>query len=224
MKVLIILTSHALLGDTGKPTGFWLEELAVPYQAFVKAGAQVDLATPLGGAAPVDPKSNEAPSAEVTAFLADADATKKLAKTLPLESVRGTYDVVFLAGGHGTMWDLPGNKPLGALLTRHWSAKKVVAAVCHGPAGLVGAVDEKGVPLVKGRKVSTFTNEEEKGVGLEGIVPFALETKLASLGAVIQKGPMWKPFAVRDGRLVTGQNPASSLEVATLAIGAATSK
>lgn len=210
MKVLIIVTSHAVLGDTSTKTGLWLEELAVPYQAFVQAGATVDLASPLGGPAPVDPKSEETPSAEVKAFLADRDAVAKLKATMPLSKVKGPYDAVFVAGGHGTMWDLPVSPEVARVLSSTWREGGVVAAVCHGPAALVGAKDKDGQPIVKGRRFTAFTNEEEAAVGLTKIVPFLLESRLAELGGRFERGPTWASHVARDGQLVTGQNPASS--------------
>jgi putative intracellular protease/amidase len=219
-KILIIVTSHAQLGSTGQKTGFWLEELAVPYHAFTRAGASVDIASPLGGRPPADPKSESGESAEVKAFLASAEAQDKLSRTLPLEGIGLDYDAYFVAGGHGVMWDLATDAKLHALLGRAFDAGKVVAAVCHGPAALVGARLASGQPLVAGRRVSAFTDEEETAVGLAGVVPFLLESKLKELGGQYQRGPMWARFAVTDGRLVTGQNPASSLAVAEQVLAA----
>jgi putative intracellular protease/amidase len=213
-RILIVVTSHAKLGSTDTPTGFWLEELAVPYQVFRDAGAQVDIASPAGGRAPADPKSEKDTSEAVTRFLADPEATAKLADTLRLDTLTESYDAVFLAGGHGTMWDLPESRPLAALLGATHDRGGVVAAVCHGPAGLVAARRKDGRPLIDGLRVAGFSDEEEAAVGLTSIVPFLLETRLKELGGRYERGPMWAPFAVSDTRLVTGQNPASSRKVA----------
>jgi putative intracellular protease/amidase len=214
IRILIVLTSHSQLGSTGKKTGFWLEELAAPYLEFARAGAEVDLASPAGGAAPADPRSETDPSEARRAFLADPTARAKLQSTLRLADVRAKeYDAIFVAGGHGTMWDLATDPATKRLLSEAASAGKVVAAVCHGPAALVG-VEVNGVPLVKGRRVSAFTDAEERAAGLDTVVPFPLEGKLRELGARLEGGPLWAPFAVRDGTLVTGQNPASAVPVA----------
>jgi putative intracellular protease/amidase len=219
-KILIIVTSHAELGASGQKTGFWLEELAVPYNAFVRAGATVDIASPRGGRPPADPKSESGESAEVEAFLADAEAQRKLARTKLISEVKDEYDAYFVAGGHGVMWDLTDEPALARLLAAGFEAGKVVAAVCHGPAALVSVRLRSGEPLVAGRRVNGFSDEEETAVGLASVVPFMLETKLKALGGRYERGPTWGSFAVADGNLVTGQNPASSLAVAqkTLAI------
>jgi putative intracellular protease/amidase len=213
-KVLIIVTSHAELGSTGQKTGFWLEELAVPYNEFVRAGAYVDIASPRGGPAPADPKSVGSDGPAVKAFSADPEAQRKLAATLPLASVKPMYDAYFVAGGHGVMWDLATDATLHSLLGSEYANGKVVAAVCHGPAALVGVKLRSAQPLVAGRRVAAFSDEEETAVGLTNVVPFLLETKLKELGGRYERGPNWAPFAVADGHLVTGQNPASSLLVA----------
>lgn len=223
-RVLLILTSHAQLGTTGRTTGLWLEELAVPYRVFAAAGATVELASPRGGAAPVDPKSEGSEAAEVRAFVADAAAKQALASTRRLADVREDYDAVFVVGGHGVMWDLPTDPDLARIVAATWGRGGVVAAVCHGPAALVG-VKVDAQPIVAGRRVTGFTNEEERAAELHEVVPFALETRLRELGGRFEGGPMWKPQVVRDGRLVTGQNPASSGGVARevlAALGAAT--
>jgi putative intracellular protease/amidase len=214
MKILIVLTSHDKLGTSGKPTGFWLEELAVPYRTFAAAGASIDLASPRGGKAPVDPGSTKDPSADVQAFLADPVAVAKMTATLPLATVAGDYDAVFVAGGHGVMWDLADAPVVAGVLSRAYQRGAVVAAVCHGPAALVGATKGDGTPLVAGHRFAAFSNDEERAVGLAEVVPFLLESKLTELGGRYERGEMWKPHAVRDGRLVTGQNPASSRPVA----------
>ncbi|WP_437799103.1 type 1 glutamine amidotransferase domain-containing protein [Sorangium sp. So ce693] len=213
-RVLLIVTSHARLGETGQPTGFWLEELAAPYRAFIEAGADVDIASPQGGKPPADPKSAEDPSDAVRAFLEDERAKAKLSSTLRIDGIAGDHDAYFVVGGHGVMWDLAEDAATARLLGRAFDQGKVVAAVCHGPGALVNVRLASGEPLVKGRRVSAFSDEEEQAVGLAAVVPFALESRLRSLGARYERGPVWKPFAVRDGRLVTGQNPASSARVA----------
>jgi putative intracellular protease/amidase len=213
-KVLMIVTSHAALGSTGQKTGFWLEELAVPYQTLRRGGLTVDIASPRGGQPPVDPKSEKDEKPEVKAFLADPAAGRALASTLPLSEVRDDYDAFFVVGGHGVMWDLAEDARLQELLGKAHAAGKVVAAVCHGPAALVGVRTPAGAPLVAGKRVAGFSDEEEAAVGLAQVVPFALESKLRSLGGKYQRGPTWASFAVVDGHLVTGQNPASSGAVA----------
>jgi putative intracellular protease/amidase len=222
-RILMIVTSHAALGGTGHKTGFWLEELAVPYQVFRQAGASVDIASPRGGRPPVDPKSDvkteNDSKPEVQAFLADATATHALDNTLPLAKVRDDYDAYFVVGGHGVMWDLASDAVVHALLGRAAAENKVVAAVCHGPAALVGVKTTAGQPLVAGKRVAGFSNEEEAAVGLAEVVPFALENKLRELGGKYERGPTWGSFAVTDGRLITGQNPASSGAVASAVLG-----
>ena len=213
-KVLMIVTSHDQLGATGTRTGFWLEELAAPYLEFVRAGAEVDIASPKGGKAPADPKSDTEPSAVVRAFRADARAVAKLEATLRLGDVKEVYDAYFVVGGHGVMWDLAEDAAAQALLGRAFDAGRVVAAVCHGPAALVNVTLADGSSIVAGRRVAGFSNEEEGAVKLTEIVPFSLETRLTERGGRYEKGPMWSSFVVRDGRLVTGQNPASSTAVA----------
>jgi putative intracellular protease/amidase len=224
MKILILLTSHAMLGESGQKTGLWLEELAVPYLVFTRAGAQVELASPLGGPAPIDPKSEKDQSAEVKAFLADTKAVAQLQGTKKLADLSGSYDAVFVAGGHGTMWDLPVSAEVAKRLSRTWQEGRVLAAVCHGPAALVGAKDAAGQSVMKGRRFTAFTNEEEAAVGLTKTVPFLLETKLAELGGRFEGGPMWAAHVVRDGQLITGQNPASSKGVAEAVLDALKAK
>jgi putative intracellular protease/amidase len=213
-NILMIITSHARLGETGTPTGYWLEELAAPYGVFAEAGALIDLASPKGGKPPADPKSESSKAESVVKFNADPAAVVKLASTRRIDEITESYDAVFVVGGHGTMWDLPLEPALAKLLARTYESGGVVAAVCHGPAALVSVRLASGKALVDGKRVTAFTNDEEKAVELDGIVPFALETRLVELGARFEGGPMWKEHAVRDGRLVTGQNPASSAAVA----------
>lgn len=224
LKILMILTSQATMGAGGAPTGVWFEELSTPYYAFVDAGFEVEIASVAGGRIPIDPRSlpgsGETPSS-VQRFVADERAMRKIADARPVDGLQAAdYAAVFLPGGHGTMWDLPGSKPLAGLLGEAWAAGRVVAAVCHGPAGLINARDADGRPLVAGRRVSAFTNKEETAAGLAATVPFALETRLRELGARYESGPDFQAYAVRDGRLVTGQNPASSQAVAELVLEA----
>ena len=220
--ILMITTSAATLGRTGRPTGLWLEELAVPYYAFLEAGAAVRIASIAGGPVPVDPHSvkprGENP-AVVERFLGDAATQAAMAATEPVADT-ALADAVFLPGGHGTMVDLPESAVLAALLGRAWAAGTIVAAVCHGPAGLVNVRDAAGAPLVRGRRVTAFSDSEERAVGLDAAVPFLLETRLRELGARYASGPDFQPFAVADGRLVTGQNPASSEVAARLVLDA----
>lgn len=224
VTILIILTSHSTIGDTGRQTGVWLEELTTPYYAFLDAGANVDIASIAGGKVPIDPHSlNEAGGnpTSVDRFLKDAVALAKVEASTKLADLSvNTYDAVFLPGGHGTMWDMPENPTLSALLSKAWAGGKVVAAVCHGPAGLIGGRDLEGRPLVAGRRISAFTNDEEDAAGLSKKVPFLLESRLRVLGARYEKGPAYQPFALRDGKLITGQNPASSKDVAELTLAA----
>lgn len=223
-KALFILTSHDKLGDTGKPTGFYWEELAAPYWILSDAGWQIELASIQGGKPPADPSSAEgdAMTDEVRRLLADEAVMNKLENTTKIDDVEVSgCDIVFLPGGHGTMWDLPESKALGELLGQAFDKGAVVGAVCHGPAGLLSARLPSGDPLVHGRRVAGFTNSEEDAVGLSDVVPFMLEDQLKAQGGKHQKGPDWQPFAVADGKLVTGQNPASSAEVARLMLQAA---
>jgi putative intracellular protease/amidase len=213
-RILMIVTSHAKLGSSHTKTGFWLEELAAPYLEFERRGARVDIASPAGGRPPVDPKSEASPSPAVRDFLNERDASAKLATTLRLADVTASYDAYFVVGGHGVMWDLAEDTALSALLAQAYEQGRVVAAVCHGPAALVNVRLTSGRYLVADKRVAAFTNAEEAAVGLDEVVPFALESRLKERGAKHEAGPMWAPFAVRDGNLVTGQNPASSVAVA----------
>jgi putative intracellular protease/amidase len=213
MKVLMVLTSHGLLGNTGKKTGFWLEEFAAPYYVFKDAGAEVTLASPLGGQPPLDPKSDE-PDAQTDAtrrFRADKEAVQALATTKVLSTVRADdFDAVFYPGGHGPLWDLAESDDSRSLIESMIAAGKPVAAVCHAPGVLRHAKGTDGTPLVKGRRVTGFTNTEEAAVGLTKVVPFLVEDMLRSAGADYSKGADWQSHVVTDGLLVTGQNPASS--------------
>jgi putative intracellular protease/amidase len=221
-KILMIVTSNDRMGDSRKPTGVWAEELAVPYYHFVDAGMDVTLASPKGGRAPLDPGSVKPAgqnSPAVERLLADADAQAKIANTHAATTLDGAdYDAVFLPGGHGTMWDLPTDVGVVRAVETAFAANRTVAAVCHGPAGLVNAKRPDGKSIVFGKRVNAFTDAEESAVGLTGVVPFALETTLRSLGGVFESAALWQSHAVRDGNLVTGQNPASSESVARLTL------
>lgn len=217
MKILMVLTSHDRLGATGHKTGFWLEEFAAPYYALKDAGASVTLASPLGGQPPLDPKSDlpESQTEATRRFKADAAAQAELANTLKLVEIRAEdFDAVFYPGGHGPLWDLVENPASIALIESFWRAAKPVAAVCHAPAALVNVRAADGEYLVRNRRVTGFSNAEERAVGLAEIVPFLLEDRLKERGGIYASGPDWLPHAVVDGQLVTGQNPASSLAVA----------
>jgi len=217
MKVLIVLTSHDRLGDTGRKTGFWLEELAAPYYAFKDAGAEIVLASPQGGQPPLDPASNEPASQtdDTRRFEADAEATAQLAATRRLDEVRQEgFDAVFYPGGHGPLWDLAEDKASIALIESFLAAGKPVALVCHAPGVLRHVRTPEGRPLVEGRKVTGFTNTEEAAVGLTKVVPFLVEDELKAKGGLYSKGPDWAPYVVDDGLLITGQNPASSAPAA----------
>ena len=214
MKVLMILTSHDQLGNTGLKTGFWLEELAAPYYVFKDAGAEITLASPKGGQPPLDPKSND-PAFQTEAthrFEADTQAQAQLAATVRLDSVsQADFDTVFYPGGHGPLWDLAEDGHSIALIEAFLDADKPVALVCHAPGVLRHARTAQGRPLVEGREVTGFTNTEEAGVGLTEVVPFLVEDELKAKGGIYSSGPDWGPYAVQDGLLITGQNPASSM-------------
>lgn len=213
MNILMVLTSHDKLGDTGKKTGFWLEEFAAPYYVFKDAGAKITLASPKGGQSPLDPKSDEpdAQTGATTRFKSDPDAQKELANTVPLGDISDEdYDAVFYPGGHGPLWDLATDRRSIELIENMYADGKVVAAVCHAPAALLNATAPDGGPLVRHKRVTGFTNSEEEAVQLTGIVPFLLEDALLENGGRYSKGADWKPYVVTEGSLVTGQNPASS--------------
>lgn len=221
--VLIVLTNHGQLGDTGKPTGFYLSEAAHPWEVFTKAGLNVSLASPKGGFAPVDPKSLDLKDAANEAFWKKyGSETAKgagIADTLALGKVKPEdYSAIFFAGGHGTMWDFPESKAVKKVTAAIYEQGGVVGAVCHGPAALAEVKLKDGTPLVKGRTVAVFTDEEEKAVELTEVVPFLLQTRLASLGATVKTGKNFQENAVADGRLVTGQNPASATKAAQLVV------
>ena len=213
MKILMVLTSHDQLGDTGRKTGFWLEELAAPYYAFRDAGAEVVLASPKGGQSPVDPKSRE-PSFQTDLtrrFEADAAARAQLAATLRLDSVsQAEFDTVFYPGGHGPLWDLAEDKASIELIESFVAAGKPIALVCHAPGVLRHVRAPDGKPLVAGKKVTGFTNTEEEIMGLTKVVPFLVEDELNAKGGLYSKGPDLESYVVSDGFLITGQNPKSS--------------
>lgn len=222
-KILMISTSAATM-DNGEPTGVWLEELTTPYYAFCDAGAEVTLASIFGGAIPVDQRS-VAPEGEndasVERSLKDEALQAQMASSPRFDSFDAAdFDAVFLPGGHGTMFDYPESAALAALIETFDRAGKVVAAVCHGPAGLVRARKPDGTAFVGGRRIAAFTDSEECAVGLQDAVPFLLETRLKELGANHEAAPDFEPFALRDGTLVTGQNPASARATATLVMEA----
>ena len=221
MKILMVLTSHEQLGNTGKKTGFWLEEFAAPYYAFKDAGAEVTLASPQGGQPPLDPKSDEA-GAQTDAtrrFKSDTAAQTTLAHTARLAEVSGDgFDAVFYPGGHGPLWDLAQDKHSIALIETMTAAGKTVAAVCHAPAVFRHTKAEDGSYLVKDKKVTSFTNTEEAAVQLTSVVPFLVEDMLVKNGGIFSKGADFTPFVVADGKLITGQNPASSAPVAQAVI------
>lgn len=211
--VLMVLTSHDQLGNTGHKTGFWLEEFAAPYYALKDAGVAITLASPLGGQPPLDPKS-DAPESQTEAtrrFRADPAAQAALASTVPLSGVKAAdYDAVFYPGGHGPLWDLAESADSVALIEAMVAAGKPVAAVCHAPGVLRHVRNAAGAPLVQGRHVTGFTNSEEAAVGLSEIVPFLVEDMLWKNGGIYSKLPDWQSHVVVDGKLITGQNPASS--------------
>lgn len=213
MKILMVLTSHDQLGNTGEKTGFWLEEFAAPYYVFKDAGAEITLASPKGGQPPLDPKSDD-PDAQTEAtlrFKQDPDAQTVLANTLTLSSIAAEdYDAVFYPGGHGPLWDLAEDQDSIALIEAMHAAGKPTAAVCHAPAVLRHTKAADGSPLVQGKSVTGFTNTEEAAVGLTDVVPFLVEDELKKNGGKFSKADNWKPYVVSDGNLITGQNPASS--------------
>ena len=213
MKILIVLTSHDQLGDTGKKTGFWLEEFAAPYYVLKDAGAAITLASPKGGLPPIDPKSDipENQTELTKRFSADQAAQAELANTKKIADLSANdFEAIFYPGGHGPMWDMPDNVISIALIEAFVKADKPVGAVCHAPAALVNVRRKDGEYLVKGKRVTGFTNAEEEAVGLTSVVPFLLEDRLKQRGGVYSNGANWAPYVQVDGKLVTGQNPASS--------------
>jgi len=216
MKIVMVLTSHNTLGNTGLKTGFWLEEFAAPYFVFRDAGVQLTLASPKGGQPPLDPKSDvpENQTVAMARFKQDPAAQKALANTVKLADVKAEdFDTVFYPGGHGPMWDLAESPTSTALLEAFYNSGKPIALVCHSP-GVLRHVTYQGAPLVKGKHVTGFTNGEEEEMQLTNVVPFLVEDELLRLGAIFEKMANWQPFSIVDGRLITGQNPASSTSAA----------
>jgi putative intracellular protease/amidase len=226
MNILMVLTSHAELGNTGRKTGFWLEEFASPYYVFKDAGATLTLASPLGGQPPLDPKSDEAGSqtAATRRFKSDTVAQSALANTVKLSTLKASnFDAVFYPGGHGPLWDLAEDAASIALIDAMTAAGKTVAAVCHAPGVLRHGRTPGGASLLKGKNVTGFTNTEEEAAGLSKVVPFLVEDMLKEQGGKFSKAADWQPHVVVDGHLITGQNPASS-EAAAHALLAALEK
>lgn len=227
MNVLIVLTSHDKLGNTGRKTGFWLEELAAPYYAFKDAGVDITLASPKGGQPPLDPKSNEPEfqTDDTRRFIRDTEALAALANTAKLSEVSfGDYDTVFYPGGHGPLWDLAEDRDSISLIEQTHAAGKPLALVCHAPGVLRHVKAADGEPLVKGKRVTGFKNSEEAAVQLTEVVPFLVEDALRQIGGTYSAGKDWESYVVQDGLLITGQNPASSAEAARLLIKAVKDK
>ncbi|NOQ14837.1 MAG: type 1 glutamine amidotransferase domain-containing protein [Methyloprofundus sp.] len=220
MKILMILTSHDQLGDTGIKTGFWLEEFAAPYYVFSDANVDITIATPEGGQPPLDPKSDD-PTAQTEAtrrFKSDQDTQFQLANSLKLAEVSANdYDAVFYPGGHGPLWDLTNNAYSVAFIEAMYAAGKPIAAVCHAPTVLLHAKSADNTPLIQGKSVTCFSNTEEEAVQLTQVVPFLLEDSVQAKGAIYSRGDDWQPYVITDGHLITGQNPASS-ELAAKAV------
>ena len=222
MNILMILTSHDQLGDTGLKTGFWLEEFAAPYYTLLDAGAKITLASPKGGQPPIDPKSDEPDfqTAATERFKGDADAQAVLASTRKLSDMAAAdFDAVMYPGGHGPLWDLTNDTDSIAIIEALVAADKPVAAVCHAPAVLLNARVPSGDFLVKGKKVTGFSNSEEAAVQLTEVVPFLVEDELIARGGEYSKADDWQPYVLSDGKLITGQNPASSESVAKALLG-----
>lgn len=220
-SILMVMTSHDILGSTGKPTGLWLEEFAAPYYAFVDAGCDVTLASALGGQVPVDPASleDDALTDDTKRFAEDELARSALGSTLALEDVKADeFDGVFYPGGHGPLWDLADNSISTALIEATLTAGKPVAAVCHAPIVLKNVKDSEGQPYIKGRPVTGFTNSEEEGVGLTDVVPYSVEDELIKVGGEYSKKGDFEPYVLESGHLITGQNPPSSKPAADLLI------
>lgn len=219
MKILIVLTSHSELGTTGKKTGFWIEEFTTPYYILADAGAEITIASPLGGQPPVDPASEvaSAQTASTERFYLDNVLIDKVAYSYKLSDVKvADYDAIFYPGGHGPLWDLTNDKDSIQLIENFYNAQKPIAFVCHGPAALLHAKAKNGEPLVKGKHLTSFSNTEEEIAELTEIVPFLLEDELKSHGAHYSKGTDWASYVKQDGLLITGQNPASSAAAANL--------
>lgn len=219
MRILMVLTSHSALGKSGEKTGFWVEEFTSPYYVLQDAGAVITIASPAGGQPPVDPKSEEkeAQTPSTNRFYTDQKAIDQVAHTEKLSEIKlDDYDAVFYPGGHGPLWDLVDDKDSIALIEGFYNMQKPIAFVCHAPVALLHVKAENGQPLVKGKKMTSFSNTEEEGAGLTKVVPFLLEDELVKLGAHFSKGADWSSFTQHDGLLITGQNPASSEAVAQL--------
>jgi putative intracellular protease/amidase len=213
-KVLFVVTSHGEMGNTGRKTGIWIEEFAAPYYYFLDSGKEIVIASPKGGQAPIDPKSNEPENrTEATIrYFNDPETMRRLSNTVPISEVNEKdFDTVFYPGGHGPMWDLPDNEDSIHLLESFNRAGKVMTLMCHSPVALKNVKDVNGEYLVRGKRVTAFTNGEETTAQLDKVVPFLVEDMLRSRGANYQQGEDWSPFVTRDGRLITGQNPASSI-------------
>jgi len=227
MKVLFVLTSHSELGNTGKKTGFWIEEFAAPYYVMEDAGVEITIASPKGGQPPIDPKSEaeDAQTAATKRFSEDKDLKETLANTIKLEEVnQADYDAVFYPGGHGPLWDLANDENSIALIEDFYNNNKPVAFVCHAPGALIKVKTADGEPLVKGKTVTGFSNTEEDAVQLTDVVPFLLEDEIKKLGGIYSKGPDWGSYVKKDGLLITGQNPGSSEEAAELLLETLRSK
>lgn len=225
MKILIVLTSHGDLGNTGEKTGFWIEEFAAPYYILANAGAELTIASPKGGQPPVDPKSesSDAQTPATEKFYSDNVLIDKVAHTIKLSEVnQADYDAVFYPGGHGPLWDLATDTISVTLIEDFYKSNKPVAFVCHAPAALIKVKAPNGDPLVKGKEVTCFSDTEEEAVKLTKAVPFLLEDELKKLGALYSKGDNWSSYVKKDGLLITGQNPASSEAVARLLLTAIT--
>lgn len=217
LKVLVVLTSHDQLGDTGNKTGFWVEEFAAPYYVMADAGVNVTIASPKGGQPPIDPKSAlpEFQTEATKRFDGDKELQTKLANSMILSEVdEQDYDAIFYPGGHGPLWDLANDKTSITLIEDFWKNNKPVAAVCHAPGVFRFVKDSDGAPLVKGKKVTGFSNSEEEAVQLTDVVPFLVEDELIKLGGDYSKGEDWGSYVLKDGNLITGQNPGSSEETA----------
>ena len=217
MKIVIVLTSHSKLGNTDGKTGFWIEEFATPYYIFKAAGAKITLASPNGGQPPIDPKSDtpENQTESTIRYKNDEKLLKLMSNTTQLQAISPKdFDAVFYPGGHGPLWDLTSDKNSIKLIEDFWDAKKPVATVCHAPSVLLNVKDEDGNFLIKGKKITAFSNTEEVAVQLDKIVPFMLEDEIKKKGAIYSKKEDWTSYVIKDGLLITGQNPQSSAEVA----------
>lgn len=216
-KILLVLTSHDRLGDTGEPTGYWYDEMAAPYYRFIDAGVEVTIASPKGGRPPMDPMSDgqDYQTGDTRRFDADDEAQAALANTVRLDSVSSAdFDSVFYAGGHGPIWDLAEDPVSIRLIEEMWRSGRPVASTCHGPVVLRNVLDETGQPLVRGKRVTGFANSEEEAVDRVSAVPYLLEDELKRLGGSYSKTEDWQPYVQQDGRLITGQNPNSAGPVA----------